>query len=120
MRDRIIKAMREKGINSMAELERRSDIPTGTMRNLGQGHMPSMDKLKKISNVLDVSVDWMVYGDGEEEPEIKEIKKEPGVSFVTQSDPIREFTRMVASLNDQNMASLLDYLRYLLSRQERD
>ena len=47
MRERIIKAMQEKGISSMAELERKCGVPSGTMRNMGQGHVPSMDKVRK-------------------------------------------------------------------------
>lgn len=123
MRDRIIKAMREKGINSMAELERRAGIPTGTMRNAGQGHMPSMDKIKKICNLLGVTVDWILYGDEEVSDDTtrdRDNKKESAIPAVENADPVREFARMVYLLNDQNMQSLLDYLRYLLSRQERD
>ena len=121
MKDRIIKAMRDKGIYSMAELERKADIPSGTMRNLGQGHMPAMEKIKKIASLLEVSVDWLISGNGSEEAvPVKEIKKESVKPVKASSDPVREFTRMVSQLNDQNMESLIDYLRYLLSRQERD
>ncbi|MBO5969265.1 MAG: helix-turn-helix transcriptional regulator [Clostridia bacterium] len=121
MRDRIISLMRSKGINSMAELERKADIPSGTMRNLGQGHMPSMDKIRKIAYLLEVSVDWLISGDKKEDPVSKnDIKKESVKPVKASSDPLREFSRMVSQLNDQNMESLLDYLRYLLNRQERD
>lgn len=116
MRDRIVQAMRNVGIGSMAELERQSGIPSGTMRNIGQGHMPSMEKIRKISNTLGVSVDWLVNGDKVEKTEQIEKKSVEKVS----TNPVGEFFKMVASLNDQNMESLVDYLRYLLSRQERD
>ena len=122
MKERILQAMREKGIFSMAELERKSGIPTGTMRNLGQGHMPSMAKLKKMSETLGVSVDWIVYGDKEEKeaPEKAETKMGPSGFRVPSSDPIREFAYLLSSLNDQNIQALIDYMRYLVSRQERD
>ena len=113
MRDRILNCMRDKGINSMAELERRADVPSGTMRNMGQGHMPSMEKVRKIANVLGVSVDYIVNG-------TVETKKEPEVPVSKPSDSIREFMALVASLSDQNMEALFDYLRYLSNKQERD
>lgn len=116
MRDRIIKIMQERGINSMAELERKAGVPSGTMRNMGQGHIPSMDKVRKIANVLGVSVDYIVNG-----TEIQqEQKKESNQSKVQSSDSIREFCSLIGSLSDQNMEVLLDYLRYLISKQERD
>ena len=124
MRDRIIKAMHEKNIYSMSELERQADIPAGTMRNLGQGHMPSMPKIKKIASLLGVSVDWLVYGEEKEEQEAtvqRNITKlEPEKREKISAYSAREFARLVGSLNDQNMEILLDYLRYLVSKQERD
>ena len=116
MRERIIKIMHEKEINSMAELERKAGVPSGTMRNVGQGHMPSMDKVRKIANVLGVSVDYIV--NGTETPQ--EPKKEPKPLKNQSSDPIREFCSLIGSLSDQNMEVLLDYLRYLISKQERE
>lgn len=116
MRDRIIEAMRKRGIYSMAELERKSGVPSGTLRNMGQGHMPSMEKVNRIATYLGVSVDYIVNG-GEETPEIK---TEPKPLKEQRPDPIREFFTLVASLNDQNMEALLDYVRYLASKQERD
>ena len=116
MRERIIKIMHEKEINSMAELERRAGVPGGTMRNMGQGHMPSMDKVRKIANVLGVSVDYIVNGtETHQEP-----KKEPKPLKNQSSDPIREFCSLISSLSDQNMEVLLDYLKYLVQKQERD
>lgn len=120
MRDRIIQAMNEKNIYSMAELERKAGIPAGTMRNIGQGHVPSMEKIKKIANYLSVSVDWIVGDEEKRQEESKPIKKEPEKIVKISSDPIREFTRLVSVLDDQNMEALLDYLRYLVSKQERD
>ena len=122
MRERIIKTMRERCIDSMAELERRAGVPSGTMRNMGQGHMPSMDKVRKIANVLGVSVDYIV--NGTENPESKTAVQgsllkelEP---LKNSSDAIREVMSAIASLSDQNMEALLDYLKYLVGKQERD
>lgn len=116
MRDRIIKVMKERGIYSMAELERKAGVPQGTLRNMGQGHMPSMEKVNKIATYLGVSVDYIVNGT-EAAPEVK---TEPKPPIIQQPDPIREFFTLVASLSDQNMEALLDYVRYLASKQERD
>ena len=116
MRERILEVMRQKGYISMAQLEREAGVPGGTMRNMGQGHMPSMDKVRKIANVLGISVDYIVNG-----TEItQEPKKEPKPLKNQSSDPIREFCSLIGSLSDQNMEVLLDYLRYLISKQERD
>ena len=117
MRDRIIKIMQERGINSMAELERKCGVPSGTMRNMGQGHVPSMDKVRKIANCLGVSVDYIVNG---KEDIVQEKNIEPKQLKNQSSDSIREFFTLAASLSDQNMEALLDYLKYLVGKQERD
>ncbi len=120
MRNRIIKAMREKGIDSMAELERRAGVPSGTLRNMGQGHMPSTEKVRRIASVLEVSVDYIINGDGSDEDSKEEpIKLKKGAVKNTGS-PIKEFASIIVSLSDQNMEALVDYARYLLSKQERD
>lgn len=116
MRERIIKIMQERGINSMAELERKAGVPSGTMRNMGQGHVPSMDKVRKIANYLGVSVDHIVNGESIKE----DIKKESKPLKDQSSDSLREFFTLVASLSDQNMEALFDYLKYLVGKQERD
>ena len=113
MRERILEVMRKQGFGSMAELERKAGVPSGTMRNMGQGHMPSMDKVRRIANTLGVSVDYIVNGE-------EETKKEPEVKNAKTSDSTREFFTLVASLSDQNMEALFDYLRYLSNKQERD
>lgn len=113
MRERILEVMRKQGFGSMAELERKAGVPSGTMRNMGQGHMPSMDKVRRIANTLGVSVDYIVNGE-------EETKKEPEVKNVKTSDSTREFFTLVASLSDQNMEALFDYLRYLVGKQERE
>ncbi len=120
MRDRIIKAMRDKGIQSMAELERQAGVPSGTLRNMGQGHMPSTEKVKKIASTLGISVDYIINGNEPDvfstETPIKS-KTEPGNK---SGSAIKEFAAVIASLSDQNMEALVDYARYLLNRQERD
>lgn len=118
MRDRIIQAMNKRGIISMAELERKAGVPSGTMRNMGQGHMPSMDKVRKISNYLGVSVDYIVNGN--EDTQRNNIDIESKQLKNQSSDSIREFFTLVASLSDQNMEALLDYLKYLAGKQERE
>lgn len=120
MRDRIIKAMKDKGINSMAELERKAGVPSGTLRNMGQGHMPSTEKVRKIAAVLEISVDYIINGDDSDvlaEPAPSTSKTEP---VKKSGSAIKEFAAVIASLSDQNMEALVDYARYLLSKQERD
>lgn len=120
MRDRIIKAMRDKGIQSMAELERQAGVPSGTLRNMGQGHMPSTEKVKKIASTLGISVDYIINGDESDVFSVEtpmKSKTEPGKK---SGSAIKEFAVVIASLSDQNMEALVDYARYLLSKQERD
>ena len=81
-----------------------------------------MDKVRKIANVLGVSVDYIV--NGTENPESKTAVQgsllkelEP---LKNSSDAIREVMSAIASLSDQNMEALLDYLKYLVGKQERD
>ena len=120
MRERIIKAMRDKGIESMAELERQAKIPKGTLRNMGQGHMPSADKVRRIASALGISVDYIMNG---EKPDVfaesnpTNSKTEP---VQKSGSAIKDFAAIIASLNDQNMEALVDYAKYLLSKQERD
>lgn len=120
MRDRILKAMRDKGIQSMAELERQAGVPSGTLRNMGQGHMPSTEKVRKIASVLGITVDYIISGDEatvEAESNMIKSKTEP---VKKSGSAIKEFAAVIASLSDQNMEALVDYARYLLSKQERD
>jgi transcriptional regulator with XRE-family HTH domain len=104
----------------MAELERKAGVPSGTLRNMGQGHMPSAEKVRKIASVLGITVDYIVNGDGEEDvlsDSITIIKQEPKK---VSSPTVKEFATIIYSLDDQNMEALFDYARYLLSKQERD
>lgn len=118
MRDRIIQAMRDKGIKSMAELERKAGVPSGTLRNMGQGHMPSMEKVNKIAACLGIPVDWIVNGSENDNTEkVATVKIKTGPKQC--SDSVQEFAALIASLNNQNMEALLDYLRYLVEKQGR-
>ena len=119
MRDRIVKAMREKGIQSMAELERQAGVPSGTLRNMGQGHMPSTDKVRKIASTLGITVDYIVNG-GESDVLSASAPIKTRTEPKKSGSAIKEFAAVIASLSDQNMEALVDYARYLLSKQERD
>ena len=52
--------------NNLKEFSEKADIPYITLqRYLAGNRKPGMDALIKISNQLDVSIDWLLTGEGE-------------------------------------------------------
>lgn len=50
---------------SMAEIARRIGVPHATVRNYFQGRMPAPEVLIKIANETNVSLNWLLLGNGE-------------------------------------------------------
>lgn len=57
--DRIKQLCEEHGI-TIAELERELGFSNSTIRKWGQGISPSIDKIVKVANRFDVSVDYLI------------------------------------------------------------
>ena len=117
MYERILLEMKIKGIKYIADLEKMAGLSNGSIKAIKNGHMPSSERLTRIANALGVSVDYIVNG---KEDIVQEKNIEPKQLKNQSSDSIREFFTLVASLSDQNMEALLDYLKYLVGKQERD
>lgn len=50
---------------SMAEVARRLGIPHATVRNYFQGRLPAPEVLIKIAKETDISLNWLLTGEGE-------------------------------------------------------
>lgn len=50
---------------TMADIARRLDLPHATIRNYFGGRLPSPDVLIKIADETNVSINWLLSGDGE-------------------------------------------------------
>jgi len=59
-----IKILAEKKLMTIAELERKADLGNGTIRRWDKS-LPSADKLKKVGNILGVTIDYLVNGNDE-------------------------------------------------------
>ena len=62
LRDRVLELAKERGITSIAALERMAGLGNGTITKWNES-IPSVDKLIAISNVLGVSVGYILEED---------------------------------------------------------
>ena len=125
VRDRIMEAARAKGVRNMSDLARRVGIHEHALRNMGQGHMMSKEKLEKIGSYLDITMEDMLGGPYEptkRKPRIVQyqINQEPDKPLKQPSDPIRKVLAIIPNLSDRQLESALDYLKYLVGNSERD
>lgn len=125
VRDRIMEAARAKGVRNMSDLARRVGIHEHALRNMGQGHMMSKEKLEKIGSYLDITMEDMLGGPYEPTKRKQraiqhETKQEPDKLLKQPSDPIRKVLAIIPNLSDQQLESALDYLKYLVDKPERD
>ena len=125
VRDRIMEAARAKGVKNMSDLARRVGIHEHALRNMGQGHMVSKEKLEKIGAYLDITMEDMLGGPYEptkRKPRVVQyqINQEPERPLKQPSDPIRKILSIIPNLSDRQLESALDYLKYLVGNSERD
>ena len=125
VRDRIMEAARAKGVKNMSDLARRVGIHEHALRNMGQGHMMSKEKLEKIGSYLDITMEDMLGGPYEptkRKPRVVQyqINQEPDKPLKQPSDPIRKILSIIPNLSDRQLESALDYLKYLVDKPERD
>ena len=125
VRDRIMEAARAKGVRNMSDLARRVGIHEHALRNMGQGHMMSKEKLEKIGAYLDITMEDMLGGPYEptkRKPRSVQyqINQEPDKPLKKPSDPIRKVLAIISNLSDRQLESALDYLKYLVDKPERD
>lgn len=125
VRDRIMEAARAKGVKNMSDLARRVGIHEHALRNMGQGHMLSKEKLEKIGSYLNITMEDMLGGPYEptkRKPRVVQyqINQEPDKPLKQPSDPIRKILSIIPNLSDRQLESALDYLKYLVDKPERD
>lgn len=121
--DRIMAAAEKKGMKKMAEIERYCEIPVRTLSNIkAYNVIPQEETLAMICAHLDIDEEQLMDG--------LERKKSPGrpriaqdqtknVEIVVKNDRLREFVNTLASLNDKDFDTMIDYMYYLKSRKDR-
>lgn len=124
-RDRIMEAAKAKGVRSMADLARRVGMHEHTFRNMGQGHMPPKEKLEKVAEYLEMTLDEIVGGaytpPQRKQREIQtKIERESENMPKQHSDSLRKVLSIIPNLSDRQLESALDYLKYLVGNSERD
>ena len=77
----------------MADIARRIGVPHATIRNYFQGRLPAPEVLIKIANETNVSLNWLLTGDGQ--------------MYVTGREPLnfdRMLERRIEQLIEQKLA----------------
>ena len=85
-----------------ADLCRALGISEGTVRNWKKGVMPAADTALKIADYLQVSVSWLVSGQGEK---LQHSYREMSESI---SDSERELLELYRNLSDEDKERLID------------
>ena len=124
-RDRIMEVAKSKGVKSMSDLARRVGMHEHTFRNMGQGHMPPKEKLEKVAEYLEMTLDEIVGG-AYTSPQRKPREIQPKIERESEnmpkqhSDSLRKVLSIIPNLSDRQLESALDYLKYLVDKPERD
>ena len=113
MTDRVIAAAKLKGMRQKAEIERYCGIPARTLTNMASGHKPNDATLAKICEALDISAEYVLNGDNptEQLSLIGTPAKKPA-----KQDKLRKFVNLLASLDDEDFGTVIEYMYFLRSR----
>lgn len=96
---RFINAMERKNVTPY-NVSKNSNIATSTLSDWKNGKsMPKQDKMRKIADYLDVSVDYLVLG---EKPEV------PNIDLTEQHI---ELIKLYSSLSDADQAAIMQIMR---------
>ena len=114
MTDRIMKAAAPRGMSKMAEVERYCGIPKRTLTNMGKGHKPNGATLVKICEALDISEEYVLNGDNPSE-QLSLLNAAPAKKPAKQ-DKLRKFVNLLASLDDEDFETVIEYMYFLRSR----
>lgn len=119
MTDRVMAVAQKMNIRTMAEVERFCGIPPRTLSNMAGGHKPKDATLRKISEALGVTNGYILYGSDESE-EISEqqslLEKSKAKENRAKSDKLRQFVRLLASMDDGDFDTVIEYMMFLKSR----
>lgn len=115
MTDRIMAVAKTMGMNKMAEVERFCGIPVRTLTNMASGHKPKEATLQKICEALGISKEYILGEDG------CTIQVAPPVTASTRrippkQDRLRQFAKLLASMNDRELDTVIEYMTFLKSR----
>jgi transcriptional regulator with XRE-family HTH domain len=108
MYERILAEMKKKGIRFVAELERTAGLSQGSIKNIRYGHIPTPDRLVKIADALDVSVQYLLTGDTDVDPfdeTVDEVNKR------------KQIYSILEGLSPENFQAAIDYLTFLKNKE---
>lgn len=107
MYERILKEMAVKNIRFLADLERKAGVKPGTLRSVRYGHTPGPDKLIKIADALDVTVNYLLTGETD-----LDMETDPN------AEKRRKATAILDGLSPAQLDNAVHYLLFLASTQE--
>lgn len=95
---------------SINKLEQECGLTRGSMAKWDD-HAPSPDKVKKVADYFDVSVEYLLYGDPS-----AGIKKDPIPKDGAVSSAAQEIFDFLDSASGEELADVIKYIRYLKSQ----
>ena len=117
MTDRVMAAAKRNGMSTMAEVERFCGIPVRTLTNMASGHKPRGGTLRKICEAMDISEDYVLYGDdvpnGIEEQ--KPLIEKPRIER-RSTNKLKRFVCLLSTMDDEDIDTVLEYMAFLKSR----
>lgn len=97
---------------SINKLEQECGLTRGSMAKWDD-HAPSPDKVKKVADYFNVSVEYLLYGDP-----TAGIKKDPIREDGAVSPAAQEIFDFLDSASGEELADVIKYIRYLKSQRE--
>lgn len=95
---------------SINKLEQECGLTRGSMAKWDD-HAPSPDKVKKVADYFNVSVEYLLYGDPS-----AGIKKDPIPKDGAASPAAQEIFDFLDSASGEELADVIKYIRYLKSQ----
>ena len=95
---------------SINKLEQECGLTRGSMAKWDD-HAPSPDKVKKVADYFNVSVEYLLYGDPS-----AGIKKDPIPKDEAVSPAAQEILDFLDSASGEELADAIKYIRYLKSQ----
>lgn len=95
---------------SINKLEQECGLTRGSMAKWDD-HAPSPDKVKKVADYFNVSVEYLLYGDPS-----AGIKKDPIPKDGAVSSAAQELLGFLDSASGEELADVIKYIRYLKSQ----
>ena len=119
MTDRVMKVAKERGLKTMADVERHCDIPVRTLSNMADNHRPRDTTLRKICEALNITENYILYGtdapDGIAEQQSLFERSKPE-NKGQKPDKLRQFVKMLASMDDKDFETMIEYMTFLKTR----